>query len=70
MDKQELKQTFEHFDRDGNGTIDFSEFSELLNSLGSEMDDESLRIGFDVIDSDHNHQISYDEFSSWWNEQD
>ena len=70
MDQTELKQSFDHFDTDGNGTIEFDEFSQLLKALGSVMDQESLQIGFDAIDVDQNGHISFEEFSSWWTEQD
>lgn len=70
MDNTELRNTFDHFDRDHNGAIDFDEFCDLLDALNSEMEPASRRIGFDVIDGDGNGTIEFEEFASWWNEQD
>ena len=65
----ELKHTFDHFDRDNNGVIDFAEFCELLAALGAEVEESSAQIGFKTIDSDRNGQIDFSEFSAWWSEQ-
>ncbi|HAD62256.1 MAG TPA: histidine kinase [Planctomycetaceae bacterium] len=65
----ELKSTFDHFDRDANGVIDFGEFCELLSALGAGMDEESAHVGFEAIDVDSNGQIDFSEFSAWWSEQ-
>ena len=70
MNTNELRQTFDQFDRDSNGIIDYAEFCELLNALSSDMEDDSRRIGFDLIDTDHNGTIDFDEFAAWWNDQD
>ena len=69
MNDDELRETFDHFDRDDNGHIDFSEFNELLDSMNSDIDDMARRLGFDVIDTDGNGSVEFDEFSSWWTEQ-
>ena len=70
MTNNELQQSFDYFDRDHNGTIDFSEFCELLDALNSEMEQDTRRVGFDIIDSDHNGSIDFEEFCSWWQDQD
>ena len=69
MNQDELRETFNHFDRDNNGHIDFGEFCELLDAMNSEMEDMARRVGFDVIDSDGNGTIEFVEFCSWWEEQ-
>jgi Ca2+-binding EF-hand superfamily protein len=66
MDRDELMENFEHFDRDHNGKIDLAEFSELLDALGSDMNDGDKRIGFDAIDTDGSKAIDFDEFATWW----
>jgi Ca2+-binding EF-hand superfamily protein len=66
---QELKETFDHFDRDDNGKIDRREFGELLDALGADMTEEDKDVGFDIIDTNHNQQIEFREFNSWWGEQ-
>lgn len=69
MSAEDLRPTFDHFDRDKNGVIDFNEFNELLDVLNSDMDEPARRIGFDVIDTDGNGSIEYEEFAAWWTEQ-
>jgi len=66
MDRAELLENFEHFDTDGNGRIDFGEFSDLLDALDSGLADEEKRIGFEAIDENANGWIEFEEFSSWW----
>ena len=69
MNRDELKKTFDHFDRDNNGRIDFGEFCELLDAMDSDIEEMARRLGFDVIDSDGNGTVEFDEFCSWWEEQ-
>lgn len=69
MESSELQETFDRFDRDNNGRIDFAEFQELLSALNAEMDDPTAQVGFESIDSDGNGTIDFDEFAAWWNEQ-
>ena len=66
MDSNELRNTFDQYDRDKNGTIDFSEFKGLLKALDTKMDDDSLRLGFGTIDVDESGTIQFDEFAKWW----
>ncbi len=70
MSKSELRQSFDYFDLDHNGAIDFDEFCNLLDALKSDGDEESRRMGFDLIDLDRNGTIDFEEFSAWWHEQD
>jgi calmodulin len=65
-DLQELKENFEHFDRDGNGRIDRAEFKRLMEVLGAESAEDELDAGFDVVDSDNDGAIDFHEFASWW----
>lgn len=68
-DEEELRETFEHFDRDDNGKIDRDEFGQLLDALGMDMTEEDKDVGFDIIDTNHNQEIEYREFLAWWGEQ-
>lgn len=68
MDTKELNATFEHFDRDKNGAIDFVEFKELLTALDAKMDDDSSRLGFGTIDINGSGTIQFEEFRIWWEE--
>jgi calmodulin len=69
MQNSELRETFDRFDRDHNGAIDFGEFRELLKVLDAEMEEESHRVGFDIIDSDRSGTIQFEEFAAWWNDE-
>ena len=66
IDEEELRETFDHFDRDRNNKIDRSEFAELLDALGAEMSADEVQVGFDIIDNNHNGWIEYQEFRAWW----
>lgn len=66
MDEQELRETFDHFDRDNNNRIDRSEFAELIDALGADMSPAEVDIGFTFIDTNNNGQIEYPEFRVWW----
>jgi Ca2+-binding EF-hand superfamily protein len=68
-DESELRETFDHFDRDDNGKIDREEFGELLDALDADMTEEDKDVGFDIIDTNHNQQIEFGEFLAWWGEQ-
>jgi len=64
--KQELKEDFEQADSDGDGRINFVEFSSLLEDLEAGMSTEELRIGFHEIDTDQDGRIDLREFIDWW----
>lgn len=50
------------FDVDGSGTIDFSEFCQMMKRINKESDTEMLREAFRVFDSDGNGYITSLEF--------
>ena len=50
----DLEQTFATFDKDGNGTIDTAELSEMFNRIGAPMDQASLKKVFADLDLDDN----------------
>ncbi|NIN37088.1 MAG: EF-hand domain-containing protein [Gammaproteobacteria bacterium] len=65
---EEMKESFDYFDTDKNGQIDFNEFVQFMGVLDSEMSNEEMEVGFDIIDSDNNGAIDFDEFMDWWSE--
>lgn len=67
-DREELHETFDHFDADKNGHIDEAEFARLLRALGAGVEPEELAIGFGIIDEDGNGTIEFEEFYRWWND--
>ena len=65
---QEIQEDFNQFDRDGNGKIDFGEFTELMDALDANLTGDQARLGFEAIDTDRSGQINFNEFLAWWSE--
>lgn len=64
----ELRESFNFNDANGDGKIEFNEFVRMLDgfdALGSEAE---ARVGFDTIDTDGDGMIDFEEFVAWWNE--
>lgn len=64
--EKELREAFDQFDQDKNGTIDRTEFEELIDSLDPGMTDEEKDVGFQAVDTNGNGRIEFSEFFSWW----
>jgi hypothetical protein len=63
---EEIEELFEQNDTDGNGDIDFSEFSALMKELDAQMPQTALEAGFREIDANKDGRINLDEFLVWW----
>jgi len=63
---QDVKSAFEEFDEDGNGQIDLTEFRELVERLGVELEPAEAEELFDTIDVDETGLIDFAEFEAWW----
>ncbi len=63
---EEIKNTFEFFDKDNNGTIDFLEFRELLKTLSPGSNLQQSGEGFSMIDTNSDGLIDLDELIEWW----
>lgn len=64
--KKRIRTVFEQFDKDGNGHIDHSEFTDLCKRLGQDMTQEEIDSTLKQIDADHNGTIEFEEFYIWW----
>ena len=64
----ELRETFDYNDRDGDGRIQLVEFSAMLDELEAEMSDSDIEIGFKDIDTNDDGLIDFGEFVDWWAE--
>lgn len=64
----ELRETFDYNDRDGDGRIQLIEFSAMLDELEAEMSDSDIEIGFKDIDTNDDGLIDFGEFVDWWAE--
>ncbi|MCK6545399.1 EF-hand domain-containing protein [Myxococcota bacterium] len=67
-EKAELREVFDHYDRDQSGTIERGELRALCEALGGPISDDELAAGLAVIDLDQNGRISFKEFARWWRE--
>lgn len=63
---REVKETFDHFDTDGNGVIDRNELRALLESLDPGFTEDDVLMGLKVLDANGNDVIDWDEFLEWW----
>ncbi len=59
----EIKEAFNLFDTDRNGTIDVRELKAAMRALGFEMKKEEVKKMLSDLDKDVNGQISFDEFT-------
>lgn len=62
---EELKQIFDFFDSDGNGSLSRDEISNLLRSLNINLNDRDLDSIFISIDKSSINAINFSSFSRW-----
>ena len=58
----ELKEAFQLFDRDGDGTISTDELGIVLRSIGQNQSDAAIKEMIEEVDDDNNGYCEYDEF--------
>jgi len=58
------RETFEMFDRDGNGTISKSELGKIMSALGQDKTQKELDEILTRFDDDHSGNISYEEYKA------
>ena len=64
----ELREAFDYNDRDGDGRIELTEFSAMLDELEADMSKRETEIGFQDIDTNDDQLIDFNEFVAWWTE--
>ncbi|CAK0873218.1 unnamed protein product, partial [Prorocentrum cordatum] len=62
----EQRKAFNASDKDGSGTIDMAEMSDILKQLGMKPMDFVIQGIFDEVDEDRNGFIDVDEFDEFW----
>ena len=62
----EIKKLFDKFDLDGNETIDWEEFCNLVDELKIDISIENRTKIFDIIDSNNTGMVSFEEFAEIW----
>ena len=65
-DLQELKQSFDACDSNGDGWIVGDEFRRLLQDLDHDLTDDECLLAFEITDDDGDGSISFEEFMGWW----
>ncbi|HUF74070.1 MAG TPA: EF-hand domain-containing protein [Gammaproteobacteria bacterium] len=65
---EELRESFEYNDLNGDGKIELDEFLDMLEALDTGVNRDEAKIGFQEIDTDHDGVISFHEFMDWWGE--
>lgn len=65
-DPDEVREIFDHFDRDRSGQIDASEWLDLLGALDADFSPEEAALGLQTVDADHSGTVEFGEFLSWW----
>jgi Ca2+-binding EF-hand superfamily protein len=66
--REELQESFEYNDFDGDGKIEPDEFVRMMQELGAGLSDRETRQGFAEIDTNDDGLIDFDEFVAWWTE--
>jgi calmodulin/calcium-binding protein CML/plastin-2 len=64
----ELRETFDYNDRDGDGLIELDEFAAMLEELEADVSEAETRVGFRDIDTNDDGRIDFGEFVAWWTE--
>ena len=64
----ELRESFDYNDRDGDGRIQRDEFAEMLDELDADMSESEAATGFKEIDTNDDGLIDFAEFCAWWAE--
>ena len=65
---EELKQSFDTVDSNGDGWIVASEFVGLLQQLDPQLSRDECLLAFEGTDADGDGSISFEEFMTWWTE--
>lgn len=61
----ELEQSFDRIDQNGDRSITFEEFSALLLEMDHAMSEAERRTRFNVMDTDYDGRVNYAEFCDW-----
>ena len=66
LSDRELRENYDHFDRDGDGKLERNEFGELMTALDAVEPGGDPAFGFGEIDTDDSGVIEFDEFAAWF----
>ena len=60
--KSELREAFNVFDKDGNGTISEDELRQVMHNLGEKLTDEDIKAMMREADTDGDGEVNFEEF--------
>jgi Ca2+-binding EF-hand superfamily protein len=66
LSDEELRENFEHFDKNGDGKMNRAEFGELMTALGAVEPGADPSRGFSSIDLNGSGGIDFEEFADWF----
>jgi Ca2+-binding EF-hand superfamily protein len=61
----EVEETFERLDANGDQSIDFEEFAKLMREIDHTRSSTALRARFNAIDTNRDGRVDFDEFRTW-----
>ena len=64
--RDELEETFDRIDEDGDRNIGFDEFKSLMLELDERRTAGAILASFAAIDANHDGRVSFEEFRAWW----
>jgi len=67
FDEKDLKQNFDLYDRDGNGSIDCKEIAAICKTINFPVTDAQIKEAIAEVDSDSNGTIEWNEFLKFMN---
>jgi calmodulin len=62
----EVREIFDHYDKNKNGVIEIGELGTLLEALDAKLDGAQLAAAIGDLDSNNNGRLEFDEFIAWW----
>lgn len=62
---EEIEETFQRFDQNGNRGIEFDEFLRVMMRMDHTWSRPALQQQFAAIDADHDGRVTFREFRAW-----
>jgi hypothetical protein len=62
----DLKQKWEQYDADGNGSLDIKELSVFVRESGVNMTTNEIAATYMTLDKNFDEKLTYEEFYMWW----
>ena len=63
--REEIDESFERIDENGDRSISFDEYARLMLEIVQDRPESALRASFDAIDKDQDGRVSLEEFRAW-----